>query len=115
MTPTTISSFIPSVSILTLPTSRGDGGGVVSASRLVVGRCSCLTFGESGFGASIGDLGLEAVEFSRFSFLGGGWSSSGGMVVLVVVAGGERCEADLGVFGMWMPSSDSETDLRLVL
>lgn len=61
-------------------------------------------------------MGLEDNEFSRFSFFGGGWLSSIGVVVmLAVVAGGERCETARELFGMWMPNSDSETDLRLVL
>lgn len=113
MTPVTISSFDPLVSILTCPTSRGDGGGVVSASRLALGRLSFLIFGESFFEALVGDVALEAAEFSCFSFLGG-WSSSEGVMVMLVVTGGEPCEADLELFGMWMPSSD-EIDLLLVL
>lgn len=83
--------------------------------RLALGRGSCLIFGERVFEVVAGEVGLEADEFSRFSFFGGGRSSSEGVVVLMVEAGGERWEAALELFGMWMPSSDSETDFRLVL
>ena len=121
MTPTTISSFMPSVSTLKPARSPGDGGGVVSATRLTVdGSRSCLIFGddddEEALGEGmVGDCDGAELELSqRFNFLAGGWVSLS-IGVLTVVAGGERCEVDLELFGMWMPSNDSETDFRLVL
>ena len=122
ITATTISSFMPSVSIFTVVGSRGDGGGVVSGRRLAVGRGSCLIFGDKDFEVAVGEAGADGADdkLSRFSFFGGGWSSSEERAVVLegmaaaAVAGGERCE-DRQLFGMWMPRSDSETDLRLVL
>jgi len=117
MTPTTISSFMPSVSTFEMVWSFGDGGGVVSAMRLDDGSRSCLMFGDDEDEVlgdeMVGDCGAAELELSlRFNFLVGGWvlSSKG-----VALAGGERCEVDLELFGMWMPSNDSETDFRLVL
>ena len=119
MTPTTTSSFMPSVSTLNATWSLGDGGGVVSARRLVDGSRSCLIFGEDkALGEeTAGDCDAVELELSlRFSFLvGGGELSSKGVQVVAAVAGGERCEVDLELFGIWIPSSDSETDFRLVL
>jgi hypothetical protein len=97
--------------------SPGDGGGVVSAMRLAAGSRSCLIFGDDEVlgEETAGDCGVTELELSlRFSFLVGGWVLSIKGVVREV-AGGERCEVDLELFGMWMPSSDSETDFRLVL
>lgn len=119
MTPTTISSFMPSVSTLEMDWSPGDGGGVVSAMRLLDGSRSCLIFGDDkALGEDMaGDCGAAELELSlRFNFLvGGGWVLLSSKGVVVTVAGGERCEVDLELFGMWMPSSESETDFRLVL
>ena len=99
--------------------SLGDGGGVVSARRLVDVSRSCLIFGEDkAFGEeTAGDCDAVELELSlRFSFLvGGGELSSKGVQVVAAVAGGERCEVDLELFGIWIPSSESETDFRLVL
>ena len=105
ITATTISSFMPSVSIFTAVGSRGDGGGVVSGSRLAVGRGSCLMFGDKDFKGAVGEAGVEDDKLSRFNFFDGGWfSSSEGRVLESVgmaaaVAGGERCE-DLQLLGM---------------
>jgi len=76
MTPTTMSSFIPSVSTLEMDWSLGEGGGVVSAMRLLEGNRSCLIFGDDkAFGEEemVGDCGVVELELSlRFSFLVGG-------------------------------------------
>jgi len=85
--------------------------------RLVDGSRSCLIFGDNEVlgEETAGDCSAVELELSlRFSFLVGGWvlSSKG---VVRAEAGGERCEVDLELFGIWMPSSDSETDFRLVL
>ena len=79
MTPTTISSFMPSVSTLKPARSPGDGGGVVSATRLAVDRSrSCLIFGddddEEALGEGmVGDCDGAELELSqRFNFLAGG-------------------------------------------
>jgi len=96
---------MPSVSIFTAVGSRGDGGGVVSGSRLAVGRGSCLMFGDKDFKGAVGEAGVEDDKLSRFNFFDGGWfSSSEGRVLESVgmaaaVAGGERCE-DLQLLGM---------------
>jgi len=107
-----MSSFMPSVSTLEMDWSPGDGGGVVSAMRLLEGSRSCLIFGDE----TADDCDVAELELSlRFSFLVGGcWvlSSKG---VMVAVAVGERCAVDLELFGIWIPSSDSETDFLLVL
>jgi hypothetical protein len=79
MTAITISSLIPSVSILGRScTSLGEGGGVCSAGpRRLWGLCSTSSsFGEAGFeiGEEIG-VGLSS-SWDRFTLLVGGGSIS---------------------------------------
>lgn len=102
MTPSTISSLIPAMSISfaldarsSSPSASGDGGGV----------CSYLT---TGFGVRSrrngGDIGAGDTDpCDRFIFFAGGCSETG------VVAGGER------VTGRWMPSDGRLRDFRRVL
>ena len=78
MTPTTISSLIPSVSILALPSAPGDGGGVslYTALPLLLGRSAKETFlvdepvDDRGRDVMMGEGACD--ECDRLTFLVGG-------------------------------------------
>lgn len=113
MTATTISSSMPSVSILggPLQSAPGEGGGVFSATLpALFGRSSRILRGCCLEGLLTAMLSEELLEGERFIFLDGGCPSLTGVIV-----GGERCEEALELFGTWMPSDSSDSDLRRVL
>ena len=104
--PTTISSLMPSISILLSPSLIGDGGGDNAAAR----------FGFSSFmrmaverGGLISPRVGEACPCDRFDFLTGGSSPS------MAVFGGEGWAVTLARLGTMMPISVSDSDLRRVL
>ena len=104
ITPSTISSLIPSKSISfgftssskSSPSASGDGGGV----------CSYFTGARFGGGDIDGDSACD-----RFIFFEGGFSES------VPAEGGESRAAALEacVTGRWMPSDGNDNDFRRVL
>lgn len=126
MTPTTISSLMPSVSILKAPPSGGGVASTPAATRAGFCDWSCLLkTGGDALEADVeeaGDRGSSMDdECDLLIFLDGccccwWWSdeSSAGVVV-AAEAGGERWDDDRALLGTWMPSCDSETDLRRVL
>jgi hypothetical protein len=104
ITPTTISSSMPCVSILACPDSPpGDGGGVSATRPALLGRCSSKRSVEGLGGDAMDEVELECV---RLTFFAGCWWAS-------LVEGGER--ADRAAPGRWMPSDGSDSDLRRVL
>jgi hypothetical protein len=104
MTPTTISSSMPCVSILAWPESPpGDGGGVSATRPALFGRSSKRSVVVRG-GDAIAETDCEC-EWVRLIFFAGWWAS--------LVEGGERADRDAP--GSWMPSDGSDSDLRRVL
>jgi len=112
ITPTTISSLIPSVSTFVCPDSpSGDGGGV-SATRPAGFGCSLLNRKDEGRGGVVGVETFEVAECDRLTFFEGGWCSP----ETEAEEGGEgRCDDDRELFGSWIPSDGSDSDLRRVL
>lgn len=84
MTPMTISSLMPSVSILMLPLAPGEGGGVWSyaALPLLLGRSANETVladdkvDDRGRDDETGDGEFDECDLLTF-FVGGGWESEG--------------------------------------
>lgn len=83
MTPMTISSLMPSVSILMLPLAPGEGGGVWSyvALPLLLGRSANETvlvdvIDDRGRDDDTGDCEVDECDLLTF-FVGGGWASEG--------------------------------------
>lgn len=104
--PTTISSLMPSMSILLSPSLSGDGGGDNAAPRL--GFCSFMRMAVERGGLMSPMVG-EALPCDRFDFLTGGSSPS------TAVLGGEGWTATLARLGAMMPISVSDSDFRRVL
>ena len=104
ITPTTMSSLMPSVSTLDTPRAPGEGGGVCSAPRggfVVMSVLTRMFFVEGGLMApGGGDAEVFEPPLDRF---GGGPSTS--------VEADDGC---LARFGMCTPSNDRETDFLLV-
>lgn len=112
MAATTMPSLIPSVSILLAPSLPGLGGGDSSAARDAgVGFSSLIRIvGVDVVRGGLMDAGDGAPDAcERFDFLTGGSSPS------AMVLGGDGWEMARERFGTVMPSSDRESDLRLVL
>jgi len=104
--PTTMSSLMPSVSILLSPSRKGEGGGDNSATVLGFSSFIRMFVVRGGLISPETD---EVVPCDHFVFLIGRSSPS------TIVLGGEGCDAPLARLGTVMPSSDSESDFRLVL
>lgn len=104
--PTTISSLIPSTSILLSPSLSGDGGGDSAAPRF--GFCSLVRMAVDRGGLMSPRVG-EALPWDRFDFLTGGSSPS------TAVLGGEGWMTTLARLGAMMPISVSDSDFRRVL
>ena len=104
--PTTISSLMPSMSILPSPSLGGEGGGDNAAPRL--GFCSFMRMAV-GRGGLMSPMVGEALPWARFDFLTGGSSPS------TAVLGGEGWTATLARLGAMMPISVSDSDFRRVL
>lgn len=116
ITPVTISSLIPSVSIFASPTAPGEGGGVWSKVTLplLLGRSTKETSLAGGADADgfDGDVGDGVAEVCvRLIFFAGG--CCGVSVVFGSLEGGERCAREL--LGSWMPREGRERDFRRVL
>lgn len=103
--PTTISSLIPSVSILLSPSRAGDGGGDSSTALFGFSSLILIVVVLGGLMSPVGD----AEPCERLLFFDGGSSPS------TTVLGGEGCDCVLERLGTVIPSSDSESDFRLVL
>lgn len=103
--PTTMSSLMPSVSILLSSSLAGDGGG--DSSIALFGFSSLILIAVV-LGGLISPFG-DAEPCERLLFFDGGSSPS------TTVLGGEGCDCVLERLGTVIPSSDSESDFRLVL
>lgn len=119
ITPTTISSFMPSVSILKAPASGGGVASTPAATRAAFRGCSSLTAGGDDLETEVeetGDNGSSPTdECDRFIFLLGCCCSESSAGGVVAEAGGERWDDDRALLGTWMPSDVSDTDFRRVL
>lgn len=96
---------MPSVSILLSPSRAGDGGGDSSTALLGCSSLNRMVVVLGGLMSPVGD----AEPCERLLFFEGGSSPS------TIVLGGEGCDWVLERFGTVMPSSESESDFRLVL
>ena len=105
--PTTMSSLIPSTSTLLLPSAAGDGGGDSSTACFGFSSLNLMVVVRGGLIKPGG--GGDDELCNRFDFLTGGSSPS------KIVFGGEGWEAVRERLGTMIPSSDRESDFRLVL